>query len=144
MTMPAMAPAPRPDFFFFFLCVEEVAGSDIGVEDEEEEEASDEDKDRDDTVVDDDDMAVLMEPEDDAEDTTPPKICARRTSPTPEPQQAVLSPQHQRSPSARPLQDVTCVLPKLLRVCSQTSRHLPPFQSGSVQKFAKYLHTGAG
>jgi hypothetical protein len=142
MTMPAMAPAPRPDFFFFFLCVEEVAGSGIGVEDEEEEEAADEDKDRDDTVVDDDDMAVLMEPEDDTEDTTPPKICARYTVPMPELQQAKLSLQHQRSLSARPVQGYTCALPKLSRVCSQMARHLPPFQLGSVQKFAKYLHKG--
>jgi hypothetical protein len=146
ITMPAIAPGLS---FELFLLVDWGMGAVGGSEDtagvDEDDDADEVARVEDTEDGEDDDTAlsiVALEAgavdDDAAEDTAPlPKICARRTSPTPEPQHAVLSPQHQRSLSARPLHDVIRVFPVRSRVCSQMLRQLPPAQLLSVQKFAK-------
>jgi hypothetical protein len=142
ITIPAIAPALSLEVFLLVVWgTGAVDGSEVGVEDDDVDEVARVE----DTDGEDDDAAFITVAldavavaDDTAEDTTPlPKICASRTSPTPEPQHAVLSPQHQRSLSARPLHEVIRVLPVLSRVCSQMLRQLPPAQLLSVQKFAK-------
>jgi hypothetical protein len=147
ITMPAIAPGLSFEVFLLVVCGVDAVGESEDIAGVDEDDGADEvarvedreDGEDDDTALSEVGLeAGAVDDNDAAEDTAPlPKICARRTSPTPEPQHAVLSPQHQRSLSARPLHDVIRVFPVRSRVCSQMLRQLPPAQLLSVQKFAK-------
>jgi hypothetical protein len=74
------------------------------------------------------------------DDTAAPIICGNFTTPTLLVQQAVLSPQHHRSLSARPLsQGVIRAMPKESRTWSQTLRQLGLSMLSSAQKSTKNL-----
>jgi hypothetical protein len=72
-------------------------------------------------------------------DIAPPMTWARFTTPTLLWQHALLPPQHQRSLSARPVQGVIAVMPKIERVWAHMFMHFPLSMLPSAQKSIKYL-----
>lgn len=122
MTIPAIAPPESPDFLLVPAAREvDVADAEAAVPVGEVEDALD--------VA---ELTMLDEIE-------PPRTCANLITPTLLVQHALLSPQHHRSLSARPVHGVNGAFPKAPRTWSHTLRQSLLVTSLLAQKSTQYL-----